>query len=92
MKSDPKKLLKKHQNLIQSDHLKVTSHVQRPLDDGWILHTLMIDKISTPFTFKRQQSYRSLAGQRVNLTYYTDKNKVAGMDFEVFKVVRVKIA
>ncbi len=91
MKSDPKKLLKKHQQLIQSDHLKVASHVQRE-DGDWIQHTVMIENVSAPFKFRRQQHYQNLKGQRVNMTYYADTESVAGMDFEVMRVVRVKVA
>ncbi len=91
MKSNPDKMLKKHTQLIQSDGLKVVSHVQREKDD-WILHTLMIESISSPFKFKRQKAYKCLKGQRVNLTYYTDKENVAGFELDIMRVVRVKIS
>jgi hypothetical protein len=91
MKSSPEKLLKKHEKLIQSDGLKVVSHVQRPIDEGY-LHTLMIDNVSTPFKFVRTKKYKSLQGQRVNLTYYPKNETVAGMDFQVMKVVRIKVS
>ncbi len=91
MKSDPKKLLKKHEQLNQRDALKVESHVQREKDD-WVLHTLMCEGIEVPFKFKRQQKYKSLKGQRVNLTYYRDEETIAGFSMEVMRVVRIKIS
>jgi hypothetical protein len=91
IKSDPEKLLRKHRNLVHSEMLRVTSHVQRE-EDGWIINTLMVEGCEAPFTYKRQQRYKSLKGQRVNMTYYPDSRKVAGMDFEVMKVVRIRIA
>ena len=66
------KLLKKHTGLIQSDMKKVTSHVQRE-DGEWFINTLMIDGYEPPFKYKRKKKYKSLVGQRVNLTYYPDK-------------------
>ena len=71
--------------------LKVTSHVQRKEAD-WIINTLMIDGYDVPFKYKRKKPYKKLTGQRVNLTYYADTEVVAGMDFEVMRVVRVKIS
>ena len=91
MKSDPDKLLKKHKNLVHSEMLKVTSHVQRQ-DDDWIINTLMIEGYDVPFKYKRQKAYKNIKGARVNLTYYPDVEVVAGMEFEVMKVVRIKIA
>ncbi|MEL0638519.1 MULTISPECIES: hypothetical protein [Marinomonas] len=89
MQSDPKALLKKNNELIQSDVLKVKSHVQRAQDD-WILHTLMIEGYDVPFRFKRQGKYRTLRGARVNLTYYPSQEMVAGIPIEIMKVVRIK--
>ncbi|RDL42863.1 hypothetical protein DN730_17530 [Marinomonas piezotolerans] len=89
MKSNPDALISKHPGLIQSDALKVKSHVQRPQED-WVLHTLMIEGYDVPFRFKRQGKYRTLRGARVNLTYYPGEETVAGMAVEVMKVVRVK--
>ncbi|REG79348.1 hypothetical protein [Marinomonas pollencensis] len=89
MQSDPKALLKKNDELIQSDVLKVKSHVQRAQDD-WVLHTLMIEGYDVPFRFKRQGKYRTLRGARVNLTYYPTQEMVAGIPVEIMKVVRVK--
>lgn len=91
MKSDPKKLLKKHQKLNQTDCLKITSHVQRESSE-WILHTLMAEGIDAPFRFKRKEKYKSLKGQRVNLTYYADRETIAGMEMDYMKVVRIKLS
>ena len=89
MQSDPKKLVEKNQNLNHSDLMKVVSHVQR--DQGeWILHTLMVEGCEVPFKFKRKGKYLSLKGARVNITYYPEQEIVAGMKFEVMKVVRIK--
>lgn len=89
MTSDPKALLKKNDELIHSDAMKVVSHVQRSQED-WILHTLMIDGYDVPFRFRRQGKYRTLKGARVNLTYYPTQEIVAGVPMEIMKVVRVK--
>ena len=91
MKTDPDKLLKKHKNLVHSEMLKVSSHVQRQ-DDDWIINTLMIEGYDVPFKYKRQKAYKNLKGARVNLTYYPDVEVVAGMEFEIMRVVRIKIA
>lgn len=87
--SDPKKLVEKNQNLIHSELLKVVSHVQR--DDGdWVMHTVMTEGCEVPFKFRRKGKYQSLKGARVNITYYPTQETVAGMDFEIMKVVRIK--
>ncbi len=91
MKSSPEKLLKKHGQLTQSDIMIVTSHVQRTAGD-WIFNTLMIDGCDVPFKYKRAKQYKNLKGQRVNLTYYPDIETVAGLEFEVMRVVRIKIS
>lgn len=91
MKSAPEKLLKKHSQLTHSDLLTVTSHVQRNEGD-WIINTLMIEGCDVPFRYKRRKSYKNIKGQRVNLTYYPDIETVAGVDFEVMNVVRIRIA
>jgi hypothetical protein len=91
MKSEPEKLLKKHAKLVHSEMLKVTSHVQRNTDD-WIINTVMVEGCDVPFKFKRQREYKNLKGARVNLTYYPDVEIVAGIEFEVMNVVRIKIA
>ena len=91
MQTEPEKLLKKHRQLVHSDMLKVTSHVQRTKGD-WIVNTLMIEGCTAPFRFKRKQAYRKLKGQRVNLTYYVGSETVGGVEFEVMNVVRIRIA
>ena len=91
MKSDPKKLLEKHQHLNQTDNVKVISHVQRELGE-WFLNTIMIDGQDVPFKYKRKKKYRDLKGQRVNLTYYPDVETVAGFDLEIMNVVRIKVS
>jgi len=89
MKSDVNKLLKKNTQLNHLDSAKVTSHVQRESHD-WILNTLMLEGYSVAFKYNRKKKYRSLEGASVNLTYYPQTEKVAGMDFEYMKVVRIR--
>ena len=84
-----KDLIKKHQKLIHSENKKVISHVQREQDD-WFVNTIVIESIDVPFKYKRKQRYQSLAGQRVNLTYYPHQESIAGFVIEVMNVVRVK--
>ena len=84
-------LLAKHQNLTHSDNVKVVSHVQREQDD-WIINTLMIDNIDVAFKYKRKKHYRSLTGQRVNITYYPKIETVAGFEIEIMNIVRIKVA
>ena len=91
MKSDPEKFTQKHKELTHTDMLKVTSHVQRESGE-WIINTVMIEGYEVPFKYKRKKRYKSLEGQRVNMTYYPVTEVVAGMDFEVMKVVRIKRA
>lgn len=90
-KSDAKTLLKKNPDLVHSEMQKVLSHVQRDKDD-WILNTVMIEGCDVPFKYKRKERYRSLKGSRVNITYYPDTEMVAGVEFEVMTVVRIRIA
>jgi hypothetical protein len=89
MQSDPKKLVAKNKNLTHSELMKVMSHVQRKQGE-WILHSLMIEGCDVPFKFKRKGKYQNLKGARVNMTYYSEQETVAGMNFEVMKVVRIK--
>ena len=89
MQSDPRKLVSKNKNLTHSELLKVVSHVQRE-EGEWILHSLMVEGCDVPFKFKRKGNYQSLKGARVNMTYYSEQETVAGMNFEVMKVVRIK--
>ncbi|VAW67246.1 hypothetical protein MNBD_GAMMA08-3129 [hydrothermal vent metagenome] len=91
IKSNVKKLLKNHEKLNQSDMMKVQSHVQRD-SAQWIINTLMIEGCDVPFKYKRKKQYKNLTGQRVNLTYYPETESVAGMEMEMMKVVRIKIA
>ena len=91
MRSDIKKLVEKHSKLVHSDMLKVTSHVQREQGD-WFINTIMVEGVEVPFKYKRQQKYKNLTGQRVNLTYYPETEVVAGLEFEIMKVVRIKIS
>lgn len=91
MATDTEKLLAKHHKLIQSDNLKVVSHVQRE-DGEWIQHSVMIEGIDVPFKFKRKKRYKPLQGARVNITYYPITEDIAGIPFEVMKVVRLRRA
>ena len=89
--SDPSRLIKKHQELTHSDSVKVVSHVQRDKDE-WVLNTVMIEDCDVPFKYKRKQQYKSLKGARVNITYYPVTEVVAGLNFEIMNVVRIKVA
>ncbi|WP_075187027.1 hypothetical protein [Teredinibacter haidensis] len=89
MQSDPKKLVGKNRNLVHSELLKVISHIQREQGE-WVLHTVMVEGCDVPFRFKRKDNYQSLKGARVNMTYYSEQEIVAGMTFEMMKVVRIK--
>ena len=91
MKSTVDKLLDKHKDLVQSDFRKVVSHVQRN-EGEWLVNTLMIDGCDTPFKYKRKKTYKNLSGQRVNLTYYADWEKVAGIEMEIMTVIRLKVS
>ena len=91
MKSDPDKLIKKHDKLTHSDHMKVVSHVQRASGD-WIVNTLMVEGCDVPFKYKRKEPYKNLKGARVNLTYYADTQNIAGIEVDIMTVVRIKIS
>ncbi|MCG7902192.1 MAG: hypothetical protein JAY60_07215 [Candidatus Thiodiazotropha weberae] len=91
MKSPVDDLLKTHRDLTHSDMKKVTSHVQRESGD-WVINTLLIEGTDVPFKYKRKKRYKSLVGQRVNLTYYSDTESVAGIDMDVMRVVRIKVS
>ncbi len=91
MNSSAEKLLDAHRELVHSEMMKVTSHVQREAGE-WFINTLMVEGCDAPFRYRRKQCYRSLQGQRVNLTYYRSSETVAGMAMEVMKVVRIKVA
>lgn len=90
MAKDVDKLLKNHQKLIHTENIKVESHVQRENDD-WFINTLMLENVSTPFKYKRKKPYKSLKGQRVNITYYQTFETVAGFEIEVMNIVRIKV-
>ena len=89
MQSDPNKMLKKHRQLNQLDMAIVASHIQREGDE-WIYNTIMLEGYDVPFKYVRKKAYKSLKGARVNVTYYPETEQVAGMDFEVMKVVRIR--
>ena len=92
MKNKPvEKLLKTHHKLVHSEMVKVVSHVQRDTRE-WIINTLMIEGCDVPFKYKRKKMYKNIEGQRVNLTYYPAVEAVAGIEMEVMKVVRIKVA
>jgi len=91
MQTEASKLTDRHQKLTHSEMMKVSSHVQRN-DGEWIINTLTIEGHDVPFKFRRKTAYKDIRGQRVNLTYYPVIEKVAGMDFEVMKVVRIKVS
>ena len=86
-----KELLDKHKSLIHSENLKVVSHVQREEDD-WFINTIMIDGYDVAFKYKRKQPYKSLIGCRINVTYYSHIEHVAGLEIEVMNIVRIKIS
>ncbi len=50
----------------------------------------MIEGCDASFKYKRKKAYKNLTGQRVNLTYYVNYEKVAGIEMEIMKVVRLK--
>jgi len=85
-----KDLISKHPNLVHGENQQVTSHIQREQDE-WFFNTIMLKDIDVAFKYKRKKLYRSLNGQRVNLTYYPDNEIIAGFEMEVMKVVRIKI-
>lgn len=91
MKSEVDKLLEKHRQLNQLDSIKVLSHVQRK-SDGWILNTILLEGYDVAFKYRRKTAYRSLEGARINLTYYPQNEKVAGLEIETMKVVRIRKA
>jgi len=89
MKSESDKLIKAHKQLNQLNAVKVTSHVQR--DSGeWVINTLMLEGYDVPFKYNRKKRYKNLEGAPVNLTYYAQTENVAGMEFEIMTVVRLR--
>lgn len=91
MTSESAKLVKKHQQLIHTDNVKVISHVQRE-DNDWFVNTLMFENIEVPFKYKRKKRYNSLKNNHVNVTYYADKAEIAGFEIEVMNIVRIKVS
>jgi hypothetical protein len=91
MKSQVEKLIKKNPQLIHSDMMKVTSHVQRQSGE-WYINTIMIENCEVPFKYKRKKRYKDLTGATVNLTYYPQVELIAGIEFETMKVVRIRIS
>jgi len=80
-----------HDKLVQSDLLKVASHVQR--DDGdWIINTIAVEGHDVAFKYKRKKLYKNITGARVNMTYYPDIEIIAGMEFEIMNVVRIRVS
>jgi len=90
-KTEPEALLERHANLVHSEMQKVTSHVQRRAED-WFVNTLMIEGCAAPFRYRRKRKYKNLEGSLVNLTYYADRESVAGIEIETMKVVRIRRA
>ena len=89
MKSEVDRILKKHQQLNQLDMARVICHSQREAGE-WIVHSLILEGYEVPFRYRRKTKYKSLEGARVNLTYYPHTETVAGLDFEVMNVVRIR--
>jgi len=89
--SDIDKLLRKHRQLNQLDAARVVSHVQRKSGD-WMLNTLLLEGYEVPFKYSRKKTYRSLQGARVNLTYYPQREMIAGLEIEIMNVVRIRRA
>ena len=86
-----KKFLAENDKLIHSTMQKITSHVQRRKGE-WVFNTVLVDGQDVPFKYKRQKTYKSLKGARVDIIYYPDTESVAGMDFEIMKVVKINIS
>jgi hypothetical protein len=55
-----------------------------------VLHSVMVDGCDVPFKYKRKSKYQSLKGARVNITYYPAQEVVAGINFEIIRVVPIK--
>ena len=91
MRTPVDKLLSRHQKLTHSEAVKVISHVQRE-DGEWLINTLMLEGVEVPFKYRRKKRYKNLTGARVNLTYYPHTEVVAGLEFEMMNVVRIRVA
>ena len=91
MQSDPDKLINSHRKLTHSESRIVISHTQRKQDE-WFVNSIMIAGCEVPFKYKRKKQYKKLnKGQRINLTYYPHAETIAGLKFEIMKVVRIKV-
>ena len=88
-RKDVDTMFDRHAELVQSDNMRVRTHVQREQGE-WILNTLTLEGHEVPFRYKRKRRYRSLEGARVNLTYYPATTSVAGIAMEVMQVVRIR--
>ena len=89
MKSDPEKLLGRHESLVHSVLKKVISHVQHESGE-WLVNTVLIEDQDVPFRYERKKLYKSLVGAKVNLTYYPSTESVAGVEIEVMKEARIR--
>lgn len=89
--NEVKKLTQRHPLLTHTENIKVISHVQRESEE-WQLNTLMLEGVDVPFKYKRKKHYKSLNGNRINITYYPDIEKVAGFEIEVMRIVRIKVS
>ena len=79
------------EKLIHSKMKKVISHVQRESKD-WIQNTILIDGYDVPFKYKRKKRYKSLKGARVDIAYYPSSELLAGIEFEMMKVVKIALS
>ena len=86
-----KKFLAENDKLIHATMQKISSHVQRRKGE-WVFNTVLIEGQEVPFKYKRQKDYKSLQGASVDMVYYPDTETIAGMDFEVMKVVKINIS
>jgi hypothetical protein len=50
----------------------------------------MLKDYDVPFKYWRNKQYKSLEGAPVNLTYSSQTEEVAGMEFDVMKVIRIR--
>ncbi len=83
--------MESHKELIHSEMMKVTSHVQREDKDKiWLINTVTVEGYDVPFRFRRKKQYRNLKGACVNMTYYPIVERVGGFDIEMMNVVRIK--
>ena len=86
-----KKFLAENDNLIHSTMQKITSHVQRQKGE-WIFNTVLVEGHDVPFKYKRLKTYKSLKGARVDMIYYPDTENIAGMNFEIMKVIKINLS